>query len=195
MRWTALVPIAAADKRKTRLSGVLSPQERVALTDAMLDHVLGRLRGCARIGEIVLLSPDPPPGVPAIRDGGRGLNAEIGRARTAIGGVPLLVIHADLPLLRTDEADAMLSAAEAGGAAIAPDRHLTGTNAVAIVDGAPFAWRFGPGSFDLHRAGLPAGHAVVRRPGLAADCDTPNDLTEALASGFRFARDPAPAAA
>ncbi len=189
MKWAALVPLKTAPMRKSRLSGVLTPQERVALTAAMLEHVLDRLRACPRIGVVRVLSPDPLTGVATIRDQGGGLNVEIGRAQAAIGHIPLIVIHADLPLLRESDVEAVLSAAEASGQAIAPDRSFTGTNAVALADGAPVAWSFGPASFDLHRTCLRSGHAVVRRRGLAADCDTPGDLSELLASGFGFPRD------
>ncbi len=184
MNWVALVPIKAAPARKTRLSGVLSPDDRVALTATMLEHVLGRLRACSRIAVVRVLSPDALPGTVAIRDEGRGLNEEVARARIAIGPAPFVVIHADLPFLETGDVDALLTAAEASGQAIAPDRYGIGTNAVALGDGAPFAWRFGPASFDGHRARLRPGHAVVHRRGLAADCDTPDDVSEVLASGF-----------
>jgi len=193
VNWVALVPIKAASARKTRLSCVLSPDDRVALTAAMLDHVLGRLRACLRINVVRVLSPDALPGVLTVRDEGRGLNNEIACARFAIGPVPFVVIHADLPFLETGDVEALLTAAEASGQAIAPDRHFRGTNAVALADGVLIEWRFGPASFDLHRARLRPGHAVVHRRGLAADCDTPDDVSEVLASGFL--REPAPACA
>lgn len=193
MNWVALVPIKAALLRKTRLANILNLADRIALTDAMLAHVLDRLHVCPRIDLIRVLSPDVSlPGLVTVHDEGRGLNVEIEHARAAIGPVPVVVIHADLPLLSTGDIEALLSAAEANGQAIAPDRHLLGTNAVALADDAAVAWRFGPGSLHRHRAGLRAGHAVVHRQGLAADCDTPGDLSEALASGFRFACTPEP---
>lgn len=195
MKWMALVPVKMALMRKRRLSGVLRLEDRIALTAAMLDHVLGRLRACSRIGEIRVLSPDVLLGITTIHDEGRGLNVEIEHAQFAVGPVPLVVVHADLPLLETSDIETLLSVAEASGQAIAPDRHLLGTNAVALADGTPIAWQFGADSFNRHRGRLLAGHAVVHRRGLAADCDTPDDLSEALASGFQFVREPALVAA
>ena len=105
------------------------------------------------------------------------------------------MIHADLPLLTVADLDVLLSAAAARGQAIAPDRHRTGTNAVAIADGAPIAWQFGVDSFARHRAILAPQHAVAERPGLLADCDTFADLLHAEAGGFvrpgrRYAGEP-----
>ncbi len=184
MNWTALVPIKAMASRKSRLSSHLSPSERARLSEFMLDHVLDRLSACAQIARVLILSPAPVGSTPRVQDLGRGLNEELTHARYALGAGPLLVIHADLPLLQTDEIDGLLDAARICGRAIAPDRHRRGSNAVALADAAPVSWHFGPGSFARHRAAFPPGHAVIERRGLLLDCDTQADLMAAQEHGF-----------
>ena len=184
MRWTALVPIKAASARKSRLEPHLSAAERVQVTEVMLAHVVGRLNEFRSIGRVVVVSPVPVDAADWLRDEGRGLNEELVHARFAAGPGPILVIHADLPLLTDADLGVLLTAAAACGHAIAPDRHRTGTNAIAVADGAPVAWQFGADSFARHRAILAPDHAVVERPGLLVDCDTHADLLHAEAGGF-----------
>jgi 2-phospho-L-lactate guanylyltransferase len=92
----------------------------------------------------------------------------------------LLVIHGDLPLLSAPDISALLDAAESSGAAIAPDRHGQGTNALALWMRPPaYTFAYGPNSFALHQQRLGDTLAVVQRKGLACDVDTPNDLAHA----------------
>lgn len=136
-----------------------------------------------------------PPGRP-------GLNAALAHARDHVrttSATPgrLLVVHADLPLLTTDDVGAVLAAPS--DVVVATDRHGTGTNLLALPvpaapvpsgetdppDGSPavpgegFRFRFGPGSRAAHEAEA-AAHgltcAVVQRPGTATDVDTTDDL-------------------
>jgi 2-phospho-L-lactate guanylyltransferase len=185
MIWTALVPLKPPVDRKTRLSGRLSSANRADLADAMFEHVAQTLRRSDLVGRIILMSGASPPGWTGDwrHDAGRGLNAELMAARAALGSAPLLVIHADLPLVDSADITALLAAA-VGGCALAPDRHGTGTNALAIRDGRAFEYRFGPNSRALHVA--QGEGRVVERPGLALDVDTPDDLDAAIAAGFRF---------
>lgn len=185
MRWTAVVPLKSGLERKTRLSPVLDREARALLTERMAARVLGALDLCEAIAEIRLLSPArPPKSLPVLwePDLGHGLNAELDRLRLTIGPVPVLVIHADLPLIGPGDIAELTGLAEAHGAAIAPDRRDEGTNAVAVLPATPLAFSFGIGSLARHRAAL-AGAAVVRRPGLMVDVDTPDDLAEARRLG------------
>lgn len=157
----------------------------------MLDHVVKCLRESDFIDRVLLLSPHRVGAISVVHDEGRGLNEELCHARNRIGLGPLLVLPADLPLLQTEDINALLQAAVLHGQAIAPDRDVTGTNAIAIADGTPMQWRFGANSFAEHRTTLPANHAVVERPGLQLDCDTPDGLSCAERAGFAWRRLPA----
>jgi 2-phospho-L-lactate guanylyltransferase len=188
--WTAIVPFKTAGQRKTRLAPALSPPERDRLALALFDHVLGVLEACAAISRVSVLSEARPETRPENRharldldwlpDRGLGLNAEL--QAVAIAG-PRLIIHADLPLVTPDDVAALVAAASGGGA-IAPDRHGTGVNALALDAGVSMEFRFGPGSFARHQE--QGRLTVVARPGLALDVDTPDDLAEALRLGFRL---------
>lgn len=177
MSWTLLVPLKPEGARKTRLRDVLSDAERTRLGESWFAHVvdiLGRVEGV----KLVVLSAERPSGWEGgwRRDEGRGLNPELQAARAVLRGAPIAILHADLPHLRLEDVEALLEAAERRGCAIAPDRHGTGTNGLAIADGRPFRFAFGPMSFERHSAEAGAGHEVVERPGLALDVDTPDDL-------------------
>ncbi|MBB3982607.1 2-phospho-L-lactate guanylyltransferase [Sphingobium fontiphilum] len=187
MSWIAVLPLRQGKDPKTRLATRLSAPQRIALARAMAGHVLDALSACPRVGRIILLSPDAPVDGMAgewRRDEGRGLNAELNALRAALGEPAMLVVHGDLPMLSAQDIAAMIDAAQAHGCALAPDQHGAGTNAVALADGQAMDFAFGPDSLRLHQAAAP-GAALVRRPGLAMDVDTPDDLDAALAAGYR----------
>ncbi|HEX7852736.1 MAG TPA: 2-phospho-L-lactate guanylyltransferase [Sphingobium sp.] len=184
-RWTAIIPFNFGRPRKTRLSAILSAEERDALALAMAEHVVRTLGAAPSIRAIRLLSPVNPmlPGTIWVEDRGLGLNGELAAARDNLAGDPALLIHADLPLLTGEDVEALLSAASAHGTAIAPDLAGMGTNALALADGRPVTLAFGEDSFARHRATLP-GAPLVERPGLALDVDDAASLRAAMASGF-----------
>jgi 2-phospho-L-lactate guanylyltransferase len=181
--WTAIVPFKTAGQRKTRLAPALSPPERDRLALALFDHVFGVLDACVAVGRISVLSEVRPTraGLDWLPDRGRGLNAEL--QALEIAG-PRVIIHADLPLVTPDDVEILLAPARGGGA-IAPDRHGTGVNALALDAGVSIEFRFGPGSLARHQDQAGARLTVVVRPGLALDVDTPDDLAEAIRLGFR----------
>ena len=187
MRWTALVPVKQEGEAKSRLEVSLSADARAGLARRMTTHVLDALGRCAAITGTAILSPGAHsyPQARWARDHGHGLNPEIADFRRQFGPAPLLVIHADLPLVASEDIAALLTEAERHGAALATDRAGHGTNALALGDGRAFAFRFGPDSRALHCAQHPA-MPVVERTGLAADLDTPDDLEFLQAQGFRL---------
>lgn len=185
MRWIALIPLKPPAEGKQRLSGRLDPAARARLGRAMFHHVAAEIGAVPRIGTTVVLSRTTPERWAGgwVKDRGGGLNAELEDARKSLGRGPLLVIHADLPLLRSADVELLLADAEAAGLAIAPDRHGSGTNALALADDRPFAFQFGTDSFVAHRAQAGARCRVLTRQGLALDVDTPDDLDAALRCG------------
>ena len=176
MTWTAVVPLKAAVDRKSRLGSNLSVQERIALSQGMTRRVIAALRSAHGIDRIFLLTPDACEwlDVEWLADTGTGLNAELTRVRSELGDAAMLVVHADLPLLTSGDIEALLAGAAVSGLAVAPDRHDTGTNAVALASERPFRFAFGPNSFQAHTG--QGECAVVRRPSLSHDVDTPADL-------------------
>lgn len=174
MSWTAIVPIKEPGRRKTRLVP-MKDDVRLGLTERMLAHVLAVLNDHPRVAHVFLLAKTSREGLNWIPDRGRGLNAELQAALAAMPQDDLLIIHADLPLLDGEDISAMLDTAERNSAAIAPDRHGRGTNALALKAGLAFSFQFGPDSRHRHESSLPRD-VVVERSGLASDIDTPEDI-------------------
>ena len=183
--WTVLLPLKQPQARKTRLAPCLGLEARTRLTNLLFQHVTDVVHVTGLISQAILLAPDAGnwPGA-WLKDEGRGLNEELRCARQTLGERPLLVIHPDLPLLAPADIEVLLGAA-AGGCAVAPDRHDSGTNAIAL-DGFPgFTFSFGPESFGAHLRASSNQARILRRLGLSLDIDTPEDLSLAAASGFK----------
>lgn len=187
---TAVIPIRLGMPRKSRMSSRLSLIEREKLADQLFNHVVTVIREHPRVGRTIVLSPvRPPMGTDFWRkDRGRGLNVELDVLRRDLPDDDLLVIHGDLPLLGDEDVTAMVNALQAPGTALAPDHGETGTNAVAIHAGQPFAFSFGDGSLAAHVAASDGKAFLVRRLGLALDVDRPEDLEAAERQGFLWSR-------
>ena len=185
MNWTAIVPLKLGPERKSRLASRFSAPFRAALSDHMAQVVVDTLHACPSIDRVILLSPHPvaPLAAEWRADDGRGLNEELEALRQQLELSPLLIIHSDLPLVTPDDIKALVAAADQKGCALAPDRHGAGTNAAAIGQGQVFTFAFGEGSLARHVASAPCA-AIVSRPGLSIDIDTPEDLDAALAAGL-----------
>jgi 2-phospho-L-lactate/phosphoenolpyruvate guanylyltransferase len=175
MRPTAIVPIRTGPTVKRRLAHVLGPDERRALVQTMFDHVVDVLRDCDV--RVVALSPKALASdrtVETWTDAAPGLNgaldAAVGRA-----GVPVLIVHADLPELSVEDVHAVLDNDADVVVARARDG---GTNALLMRTRIRCA--FGASSALAHAAraraaGLRA--SVIDRPGLALDVDDEAALT------------------
>jgi 2-phospho-L-lactate guanylyltransferase len=202
----ALVPIKPRCLCKSRLAGVLDEQQRLALVRSMLARVLEALGRCRCIGPIALVSAERdtvPPQIRLLHDAGAGLNAALHSARRtalSLGARAIVVLPADLPQVTSADIEALVYEGRESGFALAPDEADAGTNALycsaAVLDGAATApaFRFGADSRRCHqlearRVGLTP--RLVRRPGLAFDVDTPQDLARLLGSDERqLARQP-----
>ncbi len=190
-----IVPHRGLEAAKTRLAPMLDADEREALSAELLGRVL-RVAGEAA-GDVVVISPAEPlrtiveaAGARLVVQRGMGLNAGLDQARAVAlekGVETLVVLHGDLPNLRSEDVGRLCGAAQGSPAvALAPDRAGTGTNGLALRPPSALAFRFGAGSFALHvAAAREAGiePAVVRTPGLGFDLDTPEDLARWLELG------------
>jgi 2-phospho-L-lactate guanylyltransferase len=178
MSLVAVVPLKAAGNRKTRLAAMLSQAERDELALRMFRHVSDTLARSVGVEEIILLSSEEPPGWsgPRMMDQGRGLNEELAHVAANLGDARLLVIHADLPFVDSDD----IAALEGVDAAVAfaPSHCGGGTNAILFRRASDARFAFGPGSAALHRCLFPTRPEEVCRIGLALDLDTPEDVSE-----------------
>jgi 2-phospho-L-lactate guanylyltransferase len=195
-RTRIIVPHRGLAAAKTRLAPVLDHDERVALARTLLVRVLEVAQQAG--DDVVVISPAAELEPIAVKAGARlavqrgmGLNAGLDQAREAAeadGVERLVVLHGDLPNLAADDVAALMEAAADDGPAvvIAPDRLGTGTNGLALSPPGVIGFRFGAGSFAAHRAEAQTAGvdpAVVVRPGLAFDLDTPADLARWLELG------------
>ena len=96
-------------------------------------------------------------------------------------------LPADLPLVRAEDIDALLSIGlDSPGAVLVPSREGTGTNAIIRTPPAVFASRFGPNSLALHRqeaAKVGVECIVVENGRIALDIDEPADVELLLETG------------
>ncbi|MFT4088379.1 MAG: 2-phospho-L-lactate guanylyltransferase [Gordonia sp. (in: high G+C Gram-positive bacteria)] len=178
------MPLKDLSRAKTRLSPNVSYRRNAALAFAL--DVIGSLRRCVTVGEVVLVTGDPHlctlagSGVRVVDDPGRGLNSAIDHAAARLvrdrrTNGRLAVMLADLPAARSADIGEALGTAETLGAVFVPDRQRLGTTFVAVRDGGRLRTSFGAGSAGRHAAlGLtPLSGAPAR---LRADVDTPADL-------------------
>jgi 2-phospho-L-lactate/phosphoenolpyruvate guanylyltransferase len=190
MIW-AIVPVKPLLLGKSRLAGAIAPQARATLNRSLLENTLKTLRGARGIDQTLVTSRDPEALAIArefsartlLEQSAAHLNGALERATILARAVQcraVLVLPADLPLLSTDDVQALLALLNGDSiVALAPDRHETGTNALLISPPGSIAFRFGRASFDQHKQQtLQAGIRleIVRRPSLALDLDLPEDL-------------------
>lgn len=187
----ALVPIKSPIWAKTRLSVLLSAQERERLQWAMLQDVLDQLQASKWLTGVAIVCPDPAiqalvaaRGMRVIGDEpqGGGLNAAIahGVERLRQAGADLVtVLPGDVPLLSVGEIDrAILSAVQGNATIVVPDHNAQGTNALVFWVNRTPRFQFGKNSFRLHLGDRSNG--PVRAMPLASitrDIDWPDDLT------------------
>lgn len=193
----ALVPVKDLQDAKQRLAGVLAPAERHALFRAMLEDLLSVLRQCRNLAGVALVTRDPEARALAARYGARVLREPGNRGHTEAsslgaralaeeGACGMLQLPGDIPLVTPGDIDALLQVhTSAPSVTLAPSRDQRGSNAVACSPPDLLPLRFGEDSFfpHLQRArALGVEPGVVRRPGLALDVDTADDLRAFLAA-------------
>ena len=107
-----------------------------------------------------------------VANGGGGQGAAVAAALGDVEGA-VLVVNADVPCATSEDLRALVAATPPGGTAIvaAPDGT---TNALSLASAALFEPLYGPGSAARF---VERGAVPVELPNLAADVDTPEDLT------------------
>ena len=170
---TAVVPMKSMELAKTRLSGLLDATGRHALARQMLDHVLATLRE-AGLDSIHVASAD---------EGTGDLNTDVTAAARRVqeeGARELLLVMADLPYLAASDIAALIEAGRSSDIVIAEAKD-GGTNALLLRPPTVLKFAFATSrpsaAFHAdHARNVGIAPAIVRRPGLARDIDTPDDL-------------------
>jgi 2-phospho-L-lactate guanylyltransferase len=166
---TALIPIRTGRTAKRRLAHVLGPDERDALVRSLFDHVAAVvLEAGLRTVALTPGSIQPPDGVEVWPDEGAGLNRAV-QAALLRTGVPVLVVHADLPLLSPADVDCVLASEADVVIARSEDGGTNGLLMRRLITPA-----FGSGSATLHASGARGAGLrvhVLDTPGFATDVD------------------------
>jgi 2-phospho-L-lactate guanylyltransferase len=187
----AIVPVKPLRRGKSRLSGVLTEDQRTALNMYLLAHSVDTLKATPEIEQVLVVSRDPAAlalarehGAHTVQENGAPqLNVALTRATIvaknyATNGV--LIVPADLPLITPQDIRSMLEFIhDPPVVVVAPDRHRLGTNALLVCPIGLIQYDFGPGSFQRHcerarQAG--ARLEICELPSLALDVDLPEDL-------------------
>ena len=187
----AIVPVKPLRRGKSRLSGVLSEEERTLLNFTMLGNTLKALTSVKSIQNVLVISRDPAAlslardlGAHTVQeDGNSELNLALQRATVVakIGGADsILIVPADIPLISPEKIQAMVEKMKkAPEVIIIPDRRHEGTNALLINPCGLIQYIFGTGSFQKHIEQAEKQHArieVVDDPSIGLDLDLPEDL-------------------
>jgi 2-phospho-L-lactate guanylyltransferase len=185
----AIVPTRPFESGKARLASVLSDAERTRLNRRFFQNTLHTVLEVLPAHRVLVVSKSAEAramgstlGTHTIEEIQDGLNCALSvaaeRAR-ANGATGVLSISCDLPYLAASDVVALLEGIEAPCVTIAVDRHEVGTNALLMSPTCLIAYCYGPDSAARHRDRAEAAHArasMLRRPGLAFDVDTPDDL-------------------
>jgi 2-phospho-L-lactate guanylyltransferase len=189
-----LIPVKEQIRSKSRLSGLMTVEERAALAWAMFEDLISALR------------PLPYP-VTLVTDSCRAVERvdclawriiweewqtsesvsvdHASRILSSEGARAVLRLPADIPLAQSGDIMALLSGLIAAPSAVmVPSLDGRGTNALLRTPPCLFPSMFGPDSFTLHlqaaaRAGVTP--TIVDNPRLALDLDTPADMIRFLA--------------
>jgi len=196
----AVIPVKDLAQAKQRLADVLDAAERRLLFRAMLEDVLSVVCPCPDLAGVVVVTRDREAAALAAAYGARVLAEQRNRGHTAAssfgarvlseeGACGMLQLPADLPLITPQDVQMLLRAhASAPAVTLAPSRDARGSNAVLCSPPDVLPLRFGEDSYvpHLERArALGVEPAIVERPGLALDVDTPDDLRAFLDSPSR----------
>jgi 2-phospho-L-lactate guanylyltransferase len=187
----AIVPVKPLRRGKSRLSEVLSEEERLGLNSQLLTHTVDTLREIPEIEQVLVVSRDQAAlslarahGARTVQENGAPeLNIALTRAtivakQYATRGV--LIIPSDLPMISKEDVSAMLEMVkDPPVVVVAPDRKKEGTNALLVCPVGLIEYDYGPNSFERHCVSAKEAGArleICELPSLALDMDVPEDL-------------------
>lgn len=191
MSMWAIVPVKPLRQGKSRLSQVLSEEQRAHLNQQLLKRTLEILRNVKAIDQILVVSKDPNAlalahelNVKTLQENSQtGLNNALKKATVvaqAYKAKALLILPADLPLLRVEDLQLFIDHCHDEPAmVISPDRRNQGTNALLIKPVGAIQYHFGVGSFMKHLEEAKMREIPVTKcdiESIELDLDLPEDL-------------------
>jgi 2-phospho-L-lactate/phosphoenolpyruvate guanylyltransferase len=183
-----LLPIKDLKNAKQRLAGVLTPEERFGLAQAMLADTIRAVRGVQQAEKIFVVT-NYDPAMDAARENGWTILREeqqisesvsvdaASRQCENLGVTAVLRLPLDLPLVTSADIDELLATECAAPAVvIVPSRDGTGTNAILRTPPPLFPSHFGNGSFAKHCGeAVRAGAAVLKRRNVRLEMDVDDE--------------------
>jgi len=185
-----IIPVKRLDNAKSRLSSLLTNDERKQFCLKMLEDVLRTVKSTKRAHEKVVVSKDPMVTqiaknfeVAYLKERKRGLNKTVSEAvdwcieRRATS---VLVLPADIPLVAPTDLNRIFTLGEKASMVISPSRNGKGTNALLLTPPNVSPTFYGPRSFQRHikeASRLKISFRRYRSSRIALDIDTVEDLT------------------
>lgn len=190
-----LLPVKDLRNAKKRLAGVLTPEERFGLAQAMLADTIRTIQR-VRNAEKIFVVTNYQLALDAAEENGWEILREdrqiseshavdfASRVCEERGVTGLLRVPLDVPLAQANDIDELLTVeCGAPGLVIVPSRDGTGTNAILRTPPALFPSHFGEGSLAKHLSEAKRASAKVfirRNPRLEMDVDDESDLRALL---------------
>ena len=193
-----IIPVKRLDNAKSRLSSLLTDDERKQFCLKMLEDVLRTVKSTRRIHQTVVVSRDPAVlriaetfGVVYLKEGKTGLNEAVSEAidwcveRRATS---VIVLPADIPLVTPTDLNGILSLGEKASMVISSSISGKGTNALLLTPPNASPTFYGPNSFQRHIQEALKRKISLRRlrsPRIALDVDTVEDLKEFVSANAK----------
>ncbi len=190
-----LLPVKDLNNAKKRLMGVLTPEERFGLAEAMLNDTIRAVQGVQRAEKVFVVTNYKPAMRLAEENGWEIVPEEeqISESHSVDaaskiceqrGITALLRLPLDVPLVKASDIDDLLVVeCKEAALVIVPSRDGLGTNAILRIPPALFPSHFGIGSFAKHLAEAESARARVmirRNARLEMDVDDEADLRALL---------------
>jgi len=190
-----IVPVKKLDVAKSRLSLLLSADERKQFCLEMLKDVLTTIKEAKYIQRTVVASKNEAAlqvakdfGALVFSESELGLNQAVSEVINWCirkGALSTLILPADIPLVTPLDLNRILTKKGNSGIVISPSRNGKGTNALLLAPPNVIPTFYGPHSFRRHmEAALKRGIKihVLRSSRVALDVDTAEDLITFLSS-------------
>jgi 2-phospho-L-lactate guanylyltransferase len=191
IRTWVIIPVKPLNRAKSRLSTVLSPEQRAHFAEMMYRQVLGVVSQIHSLAGVLVISRDSRAlaigrefGAKTLQESTKSdLNPALQRATEMVRlwrGEAVLILPADLPFVSVDDVQHILNMAKADpGVVIATDRDKDGTNAMLVRPPTLFEYRYGDNSFVRHVAlarAKGASVSIYASDTISLDIDVPADL-------------------
>jgi 2-phospho-L-lactate guanylyltransferase len=184
-----IIPVKRLDNAKSRLSSLLTDDERKQFCLKMLEDVLRTVKSTKRAHETVVVSKDSTVSKIAknfdatyLKERTMGLNKTVSEAVdwcVEMGAISVLVLPADVPLVAPMDLNRIFTLGETASMVISPSRNGKGTNALLLTPPNVSQTFYGPRSFQRHikeASKLKISFRRYRSPRIALDIDTVEDI-------------------